>query len=118
MGKRGRGERTTLTGYRILWIQVLFDLPVTTKKTRKAATDFRNHLLDLGFEMSQYSVYQRCCSGKEMAETLMGKIQKRLPEEGKVHVLTFTDKQYADIRTFRGKKRGSKQKNPDQYTLF
>ena len=107
-----------LSGYRILWIQVLFDLPVVTKKERKAATGFRNFLLDLGFEMSQYSVYQRWCSGKEMAETYMKKIEKNLPESGKVHVLTFTDKQYENMKTYRGKKKGKKPENPDQLTLF
>ena len=59
-----------LSGYRLLWLQVLFDLPVTTQKTRKAATRFRHFLLDQGFEMAQYSVYQRFCYGKEMAENI------------------------------------------------
>jgi len=107
-----------LSGYRILWLQVLFDLPVKTKKERKAATDFRNFLLDRGFEMAQFSVYQRWASGKEMAETLIKKVENHLPPAGKVHIITFTDKQYENIRTFRGKKENPKQKNPDQLTLF
>jgi len=37
----------------------MFDLPVVEKAERKAATEFRNALLDLGFEMSQFSVYMR-----------------------------------------------------------
>lgn len=102
-----------------MWMQVLFDLPVKTKKQRKAATDFRNFLLDQGFEMAQFSVYQRWCSGKEMAENLSKKVEANLPEEGKVHILTFTDKQYANMKTFRGRKRGKKRpENPDQLTLF
>ena len=40
-----------------MWILVLFDLPVTTKTERAKATHFRNALLDLGFEMVQFSVY-------------------------------------------------------------
>ncbi len=48
-------ESQALSGYRIVWVFVLFDLPVGTKKERKAATKFRHSLLDLGFEMSQYS---------------------------------------------------------------
>lgn len=106
------------SGYRLLWLQVLFDLPVTTKSARKAASDFRYFLLDQGFEMAQYSVYQRICSGKEMAETMAKRIEKNLPPAGKVHILTFTDKQYENIRTFRGRKRGKKPENPDQFTLF
>ena len=34
-----------LSSYRLMWIMTLFDLPVGTKKERKAATDFRNFLL-------------------------------------------------------------------------
>lgn len=111
-------EEGALSGYRILWMQVLFDLPVKTKKARKQATEFRNFLLDQGFEMTQYSVYQRVCSGKEMVANIMKRVELNLPDEGKVHVVVITDKQYENIRTFRGKKRGSKPKNPAQLTLF
>lgn len=109
---------TQLSAYRILWIQVLFDLPVTEKKERKAATNFRNSLLDMGFEMAQFSVYQRFCVGKELAEKYIRAIEKIVPAEGKVHILTFTDKQYENIITFNGRKQKSNPKNPDQYELF
>ncbi len=58
-----------LSGYRLMWMMVLFDLPVLTKKERKAATRFRNFLLDQAFAMSQFSVYMRFCAGKEQVET-------------------------------------------------
>jgi CRISPR-associated protein Cas2 len=56
-----------LTGYRLMWIMVIFDLPVGTKVKRRAATNFRNFLLDEGFGMSQFSVYMRFCGGKDQA---------------------------------------------------
>ena len=37
------------------WLVVAFDLPVGSKKQRKAASDFRNYLLDDGFQMMQFS---------------------------------------------------------------
>jgi CRISPR-associated protein Cas2 len=40
-----------LNAYRIMWIFVMFDLPVGTDKERKAATDFRKKLLKDGFSM-------------------------------------------------------------------
>lgn len=52
-----------LTGYRLMWVMVIFDLPVQTKAQRRAATKFRNFLLDEGFSMSQFSVYMRFCGG-------------------------------------------------------
>ena len=42
------GKAEILSGYRIMWILVMFDLPTDTKPQRKAATDFRNFLLDEG----------------------------------------------------------------------
>jgi CRISPR-associated protein Cas2 len=108
----------TLSAYRILWIQVLFDLPVLTKKERKAAANFRKCLLDIGFSMVQFSVYQRFCANKEWAEKYIKKVEKEVPEYGKIHVLTFTDKQYENIITFNGRKKKDGQKNPEQYELF
>jgi len=107
-----------LSAYRILWIQVLFDLPTNSKKERKAASAFRNSLLDLGFQMAQFSVYQRFCAGKEAVEKYIKKIEKFVPESGKINILVFTDKQYENIITFNGKKEKSNPKNPEQYELF
>jgi len=110
-----------LSGYRLMWLQVLYDLPVTTEAKRKAAVEFRAFLLDLGFEMSQFSVYQRCCSGKEMADVLAGQIEKNLPRFGRIHLLLITDKQYEKMKTFVGTEEGrrrTKRENPDQLTLF
>lgn len=109
---------SALSGYRIMWLFVLFDLPVGTKKERKAATKFRHALLDLGFEMSQFSVYLKFCAGKEQVESLERKVEEAIPVSGKVHLVAITDKQYENIRTFRGKKREPASKMPDQLALF
>ena len=107
-----------LSGYRIVWLIVLFDLPVATKPQRSAATRFRHDLLDEGFEMSQYSVYVRHCAGKEQADSLARRIELAMPKEGKVHMIQITDKQYENIRTFRGRKREPSPRNPDQLVLL
>lgn len=107
-----------LGGYRIMWVMVIFDLPVTEKKERSAATKFRNYLLDLGFEMAQFSVYMRFTSGKEAVASLVKKIEPRVPKNGKVSILQFTDKQYEKIISFRGRDRESAKKNPTQLALF
>jgi CRISPR-associated protein Cas2 len=115
---KARGSPPALSGYRIMWLVVLFDLPVGTRKERKAATRFRHKLLDLGFEMTQYSVYLRFCAGKEQAEAYERKVEEVIPSAGKVHIMAITDKQYENIRTYRGKNREQSPKNPAQYTLF
>lgn len=109
---------THLSGYRIMWMAVMFDLPVITREERKAATDFRLRLLDYGFEMAQFSVYMRYCVSSHQAETLAGYIATALPESGKVNVLFFTDKQYERILSFRGRSALKGRKPPSQFELF
>jgi CRISPR-associated protein Cas2 len=101
-----------------MWMMVMFDLPVVLKEDRKAATDFRNRLLDLGFEMSQFSVYMRMCTSPAQAETYCKRIEESLPVGGKVNILQFTDKQYERIICFHGQARQPANKTPDQYDLF
>ena len=96
----------------------MFDLPVVEKAERKAATDFRNALLDMGFEMSQFSVYMRFCCSQGQVDTYCAQVEKNLQIGGKVNILQFTDKQYERILTFRGKAKQPGKKSPDQYDLF
>lgn len=96
----------------------MFDLPVVEPQERRAATDFRNFLLDEGFEMAQFSVYLRFCSGPEQVAALTRRIRGQLPDGGKVDILTFTDKQYENIVSFTGGRLGPRRKNPDQFNLF
>jgi len=106
-----------LSGYRIMWMLVMFDLPVLTKKERKEANTFRTHLQNLGFERCQLSVYMRCCPGKEKIEFYVRKIKDRLPEGGKVDILSFTDRQFENIISFQASARRTKQKMT-QLALF
>lgn len=107
-----------LSGYRLMWMMVLFDLPVGTKKERKAATRFRTFLLDQGFEMSQFSVYMRFCAGKEQVESHTARIRENLPRSGNIHIVSLTDKQYENTVCFHGRKRESDRKSPEQYLLL
>jgi CRISPR-associated protein Cas2 len=107
-----------LSAYRLMWILVMFDLPVVQKSERKAATAFRNRLLDLGFEMGQFSVYLRFCTSQKQVETYCKYVQQALPYGGKVSVLQFTDKQYERMINFTGRLKEKPQKNPDQFVLF
>jgi CRISPR-associated protein Cas2 len=107
-----------LSGYRLMWMLVMFDLPVVDKRERKAATEFRNTLLDIGFEMSQFSVYMRFCTSAAQVATYSKRVEASLPEGGKVSILQFTDKQYERIVCFRGKTKQAANKIPDQFDLF
>ena len=108
----------TLSGYRLMWMMVMFDLPVVENKARKQAAKFRKFLLDQGFEMSQYSVYVRFCGNRENTEAYKNKIESHLPDKGKVSILFFTDKQFGRIITFYKRNKKNVEKNTGQYLIF
>ena len=87
---------TIASRYTIMWMLVMFDLPVGSKNERRAATKFRNDLLDCGFLMHQFSVYTKRCPGREKVDSVIKKIHHLLPKNGKVNIIWITDKQFAD----------------------
>lgn len=101
-----------------MWMLVMFDLPVLEKAERKAASDFRKSLLDMGFEMCQLSVYLRFCTSQTQLDTYARRVEAALPPGGKVNLMQFTDKQYERIITFHGRARQPAPKTPDQFELF
>lgn len=106
-----------LSGYRIMWMIVMFDLPTTTKKQRHDHTGFRKFLLHQGFIRCQYSVYMRVLSGKEGVNKLTQKIRNSRPQKGKITLFSITDKQYENIITFEDDLE-LREKNPEQLQLF
>jgi len=101
MARRIRAESPT--GWSMMWIFCMFDLPVRTKKEMRMATRFRNTLLDLGFSMKQFSVYIKCCTSLDSAKTLSRRLKYAIPESGSVTFLYVTDKQYLMTDNFLGK---------------
>ena len=112
-----KNQESWLSGYEILWVVVMFDLPEVEKTDRKAATKFREFLLNQGFAMAQFSVYYRMVSGKEGGQTLQKKIEKHLPDYGSVQIISITDKQYENITVFKGRQRKNHEKRK-QLLLF
>jgi CRISPR-associated protein Cas2 len=107
-----------LNAYRIMWIFVLFDLPVVETAQRKVAAKFRNDLLKDGFEMLQYSVYYRHVASREQGEVHIRRAKQALPEEGKVNILMVTDKQFGLMEVFYGSMPIDGKKRPEQLELF
>lgn len=107
-----------LNKYEIMWMMVLFDLPVVEKKERKEATTFRNFLMDQGFSMVQYSIYTKVLSSPDACTKYYKLIESNLPEKGKVDILTITDRQYENIRTFNGAEKVQRKKQSKQMLLF
>lgn len=111
-------EIDMLSGYRLMWLSVMFDLPTITRDQRKTASRFRLDLKDLGFEMAQLSVYMRYCTSAGQMQTIIGKIEKMIPPDGKVKIIQFTDKQYEKIISFSGVNKEKPTNAPHQLQIF
>jgi CRISPR-associated protein Cas2 len=101
-----------------MWILVMFDLPVDTKKARRAYAIFRKELLKDGFAKMQFSVYMRHCPSEENAQVHVTRVERMLPNDGEVRVVLLTDKQFERMRIFWGKARQAVAPPPLQLELF
>lgn len=111
-------SHTALNGYSIMWLYVMFDLPVETKCQRKIAARFRKDLLRDGFSMHQFSVYVRHCASNEVATVHINRVKSMVPDEGLVSVLKVTDKQFGNTIRLVGRKRQPPAPTPMQLELF
>ena len=107
-----------ISGYRCMWVLTMFDLPVDTKKARKQYADFRKSLLQDGFFRLQFSVYARHCPSEENATVHVQRVERNVPPDGEVRILTFTDKQFERMRIFWGKMRKTPESAGQQLELF
>jgi len=107
-----------LSGYRIMWLFAMFDLPVATKAQRKRYAQFRKGLIQLGFNRVQFSVYARHCPTEDSMRVQAKHVRVMLPSEGEVRLLGVTDRQFAKMESFFGKKRVPTESPPEQLMLF
>lgn len=55
--------------------------------------------------MFQFSIYVRNCTSRENAKVHIDRVKNFLPEEGKICIITITEKQFKDILLFEGMKK-------------
>lgn len=101
-----------------VWCLVMFDLPVTTRKNRKAATIFRNSLLDDGFSMVQFSVYVKYLPLGSQLHRIAEGIKLRLPPNGEVRIVPLTDKQWSEAFRFCNGMVEKSEQAPEQLQIF
>lgn len=111
-------SQEAITAYRLMWLYVMFDLPVETKAQRRKATRFRKELMKDGFGMHQFSVYIRPCASGESAAVHIERVKNLVPEEGAVSILKVTDKQFGDTIHIVGRKAKPPPKMPQQLEFF
>ena len=105
------------SGLRMMWIMVMFDLPTLDEQDRRRANKFRNFLKDNGFEMSQLSVYFKFIGAREHSTKMIKLIKDHSPM-GKVSILFFTDRQFADIVCIHNNRTEIMPSRPQQLLLF
>jgi|SRR5579859_3972755 len=110
--------RFNLSGYRSMWLMVMFDLPVVEKEDRRNYTRFHNALLKDGFMMLQFSVYARYIPSEEAAEVHRKRTRRALPPQGQVRLMAVTDHQFSKMEVYYGKKPKPAESPPDQLVLF
>jgi len=116
--KRQKEITNNWSEYRTMWTIVMFDMPVATKQDRKNYAIFRKSILELGFEMHQFSVYKKFSPNGERREVLEQNIKTILPPKGKVSILAVTGNQYAKMKTFFGFSPTKPPETPEQSMLF
>lgn len=107
-----------ISQYRVMWVMVFFDLPVSTKKEVKAANEFRKKLVSDGFVMFQFSIYLRHCASAENADVHIKRVKTFLPPKGQVGILRITDKQFGAMELFNAVKKEALPEEGVQLELF
>lgn len=70
---------------------VCFDLPRYTKEDRREARKFRERLISLGFQMKQYSVYERMIRKSSTKQVIFQILKKESPDQGLVTMYALPD---------------------------
>jgi len=104
--------------YKTVWLFVMFDLPVKTRVERRRYTQFRTKLLVAGFSQLQYSVYARPFVSEEASDACRNSLTREIPTHGHVRLLLVTDRQFAKMRSFFGKKEAPVERPIRQILLF
>jgi CRISPR-associated protein Cas2 len=101
-----------------VWLLVMFDLPVVTAEQRRAATGYRNILLDRGFNRVQLSVYSRYMINATAAIPVIDGLKGSVPDDGYVRILQLSDQQWSHGWRLFGQHYEEPEEAPDQILLF
>lgn len=101
-----------------MWLFAMFDLPVDKPALRREYAQFRATLLRHGFTMLQYSVYAHYLPSEEADESLRRAVHIALPTHGQVRLVSVTDRQFAKMEIYVGKKRERVEDPPMQLAFF
>lgn len=67
-----------------MMLLVCFDLPRNNKECRKQANQYRKRLVELGFSMKQFSLYEREIRKSSTRKKIVDILRKELPDTGSI----------------------------------
>jgi len=94
-----------MSDYRFMRIILFFDLPMLSDAEIRRYTRFRKYLLSNGYVMMQYSIYSKIFPNRDIIKWHMQDLNRSLPPDGSVIVMTVTEKQYQSIQSLVGSKK-------------
>lgn len=74
-----------------MMLLLCFDLPRDSKEERKQAAEYRKRLVELGFSMKQYSLYEREVKYESTRKRLIEILKSELPDSGKITLYLLPD---------------------------
>lgn len=74
-----------------MMLLVCFDLPRETKIERKQAAHYRKRLIELGFSMKQYSLYEREVRNTSTRNNVIQILKQELPNTGMITLYLLPD---------------------------
>jgi CRISPR-associated protein Cas2 len=104
--------------YRIMWVIVMYDLPMVTELEKKNYAVFRKKMLRDGFRKFQFSMYLRHCPSRENADVHVKRVKSFLPPEGHIGVISITDRQFGMMEVFHGRSRVKSAQPVSQLEMF
>ena len=73
-----------------MYLLVSFDLPRDTNLERRVASKYRTRLLELGFSMKQFSLYERYVSDVQK-DKILEILQQEIPDTGSITLYVLPD---------------------------
>lgn len=76
---------------------VMYDLPTTTKSSKREYIKFSRFLKSRGFIRMQYSIYVKLCMNTSTLRSEKIEVLYNVPKEGDVRLLQISESQYQGI---------------------
>lgn len=85
-----------------MMLLICFDLPRYSKLEKRQAAKFRKRLIELGFSMKQFSLYERPIRNSSTKERIVHIISNELPDSGSITMYSLPNKIHNEQITILG----------------